>query len=160
MGVSRKYSILFNIPRRSAHAIYGFLLCTYGSDVGSICYSSSPGAGNIWRGLQAVGRAVRRCQGLGKRSGFAVGEICAIQTLKIAHFSASLSLAESSVYLFISIVGAAVLGCSLLTRHPVLGGDASRGRCWGDDVMSPSLHAAERRLLKGEDFPLQHPTQS
>lgn len=58
---------------------------------------------------------------LGKSSEFVVGGICAIPTLKIARFSAFLSLAESPVYLFISIVGAAVLGMFLVGLSPCCG---------------------------------------
>lgn len=50
-----------------------------------------------------------------------MGGICAISTLKIARFSAFLSLAESPVYLFISIVGAAVLGMFLVGLSPCRG---------------------------------------
>lgn len=69
-------------------------------------------------------RQAERCQVLGKSFAFVGGGICAIQTLKTAHdalLSAFHSLAESSVYLFISIVGVAVLGIFLVGLSSCLG---------------------------------------
>lgn len=179
MGVSRKYFGFFTIPIGLAKGI-SFILCFRQGEAvwvwwdALICFNSSARAGgNICRGLQMVSQDRQKDAKCWERalSLWQVGGgICAIQTAKIAHdalLTAFYSLAESSSYLFISTMGAAVLGIFFVGLSSCLGWWLLRGEDAGGICLSsrtadwaPRASDGGETWKRGKIFWYKHSTPS